>query len=237
MNYCCLYTFKKKEKDEKFTQHICFREVYTVIKSYEYLKIHVLKDYSKFHSFKTSNSLKFSEEDIVNYHKLMIEAGFFVDLILKDNVTVTEGTTSQSVECYTFKIDCQKNNMLTILLLINIIRFLYERDFPSIVQTILKYKDEKCSFYNKIVIACYTCNDYYNVSGHSFIPYYNKLLVLLEDSDFIKYGDKKSYITNLRDNLLQGNSITIEKKTELIEKIQNSSFEEVFEFYKKLLKK
>lgn len=177
MSYCCNFRVTKTngEKEEVHNTS-CFAGYYGRMDSFKEIGIYVLKNYN-FGNYNKLNKMQFSKKEVEAYVKLLRKIGFY--LTFEDNVpcTVSNGTTHDSY-FISWKIGNKEgeNNNYSTLILMNAIRYLYEKPFPEIVEGFLhlsKYRNKEINFFTRFLMAHYAPERVH--SGHCIRSSYSQL--------------------------------------------------------------
>lgn len=122
MSYCCLFNTNAEltEKNDVIRRD-CFRGSYGMIQSFNKINIFVLKTYN--YPYLDDNKLTLNNEEVFQYYNYLLEMGFKLNLI-EGNCTLH----GKKLPCYIFTIPIQENSNISNLIIINYIRYLYEKN-------------------------------------------------------------------------------------------------------------
>lgn len=178
--YGTIYATNKKA-GTKLTFSSCFSTIYSTIKQNKTLDIYVLKDFSKAGKF-SYVGVPVKHLELQKYSEYLLKLGFKFTLTEETiNVTSENGRVSyKNLEAYQFHIEVKENTNLSILILINCIRYLYELDYQSIVTDFIMLCESEYSdlLINNLLIAHrrkkYASNHSINNMGNYCMGYYTQ---------------------------------------------------------------
>ncbi len=153
MSYCALY---KVNTEKAISQGVCFNRFYTNTKAYQDIYIYALDNYNM---FKTTSELSFSPKEIKEYLNSFLEMGFKFDYsYLKKIETEIADTGGWEIH-----MSSKENSALSMMIITNVFRYLYEKQYREIVMFYLKLKNDDrkdVSNWNKFIISHYS-KDYW----------------------------------------------------------------------------
>lgn len=164
MAYYCNYIVYSGNTEEPHFGNACFGSVYTRMDIYSKIKIYVPKIFPQI--YQAGNKLPFSKEDIEKLVLCLKDIGF--------NVILSEEKKEPFGDSYTFTWEIgneeNKNGIFSTLILMNIVRYLYENPYQRIIRNFLylaSFEDPEINYWNRLLMSHHSI-DPYSGTGHMF---------------------------------------------------------------------
>lgn len=226
--YCCNFNVNNSE----IRGADCFGGYYDQMHSYKNIKVFILKNYP--YPYEQSSDMSYTTEAVIKYVDYFKKMGFTLDFS-EEKIKLNSKTCDAYAVSWKIGNQDGENTVLSTLILMNALRYLYENPYQKIVDAFfhLASQEGDVHLFNRFLIAHVVAHNF--PSGHMLHkPHFLEILLNDDEIETLIKKDNTPY------SWVQGN-LKVTKhlnETPIAELINNNkSLNEIYTKYKELCEK